>query len=48
LKLLDVPEDVIEQYKLLDIATPDGYVYCKKSDRACTGFPEQGSLHRNS
>ncbi len=29
LKLLDMPEDVIEQYKLLDIATPDGYVYCK-------------------
>jgi hypothetical protein len=29
LKLLDMPEDVIEHYKLCDIATPDGYVYCE-------------------
>ena len=29
LKLLDMPEDVIEQYKLRDIATPDGEVYCE-------------------
>ncbi len=29
LKLLDMLDDVIEQYKLLDIATPDGYVFCK-------------------
>jgi hypothetical protein len=28
LKLLDMPEDVIENYKLRDIATPDGYIYC--------------------
>jgi hypothetical protein len=29
LKLLDMPEDVIAHYKLLNIATPDGYVYCE-------------------
>jgi hypothetical protein len=29
LKLSDMPEDVIEQYKLCDIATPDRYVYCE-------------------
>jgi hypothetical protein len=29
LKLADMPADVIEHYKLLDVATPDGYVYCK-------------------
>jgi hypothetical protein len=29
LKLSDMPEDVIKHYKLLNIATPDGYVYCK-------------------
>jgi hypothetical protein len=29
LKLADMPEDAIEHYHLRDIATPDGYVYCK-------------------
>ncbi len=29
LKLADMPEDVIAHYKLLNIATPDGYVYCE-------------------
>ncbi len=29
LKLSDMPEDIIEHYKLCDIATPDGYVYCE-------------------
>ena len=27
LKLSDIPEEIIVQYKLRDIATPDGYVY---------------------
>ena len=27
LKLSDIPEDIIEQYKLRDIVTPEGYVY---------------------
>ena len=29
LPMADMPEDVIEQYKLRDIATPYGYLYCK-------------------
>ncbi len=29
LKISDMPEDVIAHYHLLDIPTPDGYVYCK-------------------
>jgi hypothetical protein len=29
LKLSDMPEDVIAHYHLLNIATPNGYVYCK-------------------
>ncbi len=28
LKLADMPDDVIAHYKLRDVATPDGYVYC--------------------
>jgi hypothetical protein len=29
LKLSDMPEDIIEHYKLRNIATLDGYVYCE-------------------
>jgi hypothetical protein len=29
LKLSNMPEDIFEHYQLLDIATPDGYVYCE-------------------
>jgi hypothetical protein len=29
LKLSDMLEDIIEHYKLCDIATLDGYVYCE-------------------
>jgi hypothetical protein len=29
LKLSDMPDDIIPHYHLLDIATLDGYVYCK-------------------
>ena len=27
LKMTDIPEEIIKQYKLREIATPDGYVY---------------------
>ncbi len=40
LKLSDMPEDVIEHYCLLDIVTPNGYVYCK-SIRACMEYPKR-------
>jgi hypothetical protein len=29
LKLTDIPDDVIEHYKLRDVVTPDGYVHCE-------------------
>ncbi len=29
LRIVDMPEDVIAHYKLTDIATHDGYIYCK-------------------
>ncbi len=29
LKITDIPEEIIEQYKLKSSATPDGYVYCE-------------------
>jgi hypothetical protein len=38
-----MPEDVIEQYKLLDIATPDRYVYCKIR-HGMYGLPQAGII----
>jgi len=29
LKISDMPDDVIEHYNLLAIATPDGFIYCE-------------------
>ncbi len=29
LKLADIPEETIEEYKLHEIVTDDGYVYCE-------------------
>jgi hypothetical protein len=43
LKLSDMPKDIIEQYKLLDIATPDGYVYCK-IPQGMYGLPQAGII----
>ncbi len=36
LQLSNMPDDVIAHYHLHDIATPDGYVYCK----ICQGMSE--------
>jgi hypothetical protein len=41
LKLADMPEDVIEYYCLRNIATPDGYVYCKIR-QGMYGLPQAG------
>jgi hypothetical protein len=43
LKLLDKPEDVIEHYKLRNIATPDGYVYCEIR-QGMYGLPQAGII----
>jgi hypothetical protein len=43
LKLSDMPEDVIKHYKLHDIATPDGYVYCEIG-QGMYGLPQAGII----
>ena len=39
LRLLDMPEDVIAHYQLADIATQEGYIYCKIQKRMY-GLPQ--------
>jgi hypothetical protein len=43
LKLSDMPEDVIEHYKLRVITTPDGYVYCEIR-QGMYGLPQAGII----
>jgi hypothetical protein len=43
LKLADMPEDVIEHYKLRDVANPDGYVYCEIR-KGMYGLPQAGII----
>jgi hypothetical protein len=43
LKLSDMPEDLIAHYKLLNIATPDGYVYCEIR-QGMYGLPQAGII----
>ncbi|KAL7483042.1 hypothetical protein ACHAW6_008693 [Cyclotella cf. meneghiniana] len=42
-KLSDIPEEVIEAYKLREKATPDGYVYLRVG-KGMYGLPQAGSL----
>ena len=39
LKITDIPQEVIEQYNLMLLVTPDGYVYCKIT-RGMYGLPQ--------
>ncbi len=43
LKLSDMLEDVIAYYKLLNIATPDGYVHCEIR-QGMYGLPQAGII----
>ena len=43
LKLSDIPEEIIVQYKLRDIATPDGYVYTEIT-KGMYGSPQAGII----
>jgi hypothetical protein len=43
LKFADMPDDVIEHYKLRDVATPDGYVYCEIR-KGMYGLPQAGII----
>ncbi len=42
-KLSDIPDEVIKDYNLHQLATPDGWVYVKVT-RAMYGLPQAGSL----
>jgi hypothetical protein len=42
-KLSDIPEEIIEEYKLREIATQDGWVYFR-ADKTHYGLPQAGSL----
>ncbi len=41
LRLADMPKDVIVHYKLNEIATPEGYIYCK-IQKGMYGLPQAG------
>ena len=43
LPIADMPEDIIEHYKLRDKATPDGYVYCE-IQKGMYGLPQAGII----
>eukprot|EP00804_Cyclotella_cryptica_P000411 CCRYP_008709-RA/>CCRYP_008709-RA protein AED:0.43 eAED:0.43 QI:0/0/0/1/0/0/5/0/715 len=42
-KLSDIPEEIIEEYKLRELATKDGWVYFR-ADKTHYGLPQAGSL----
>ena len=43
LKLTDIPEEIIIEYNLREIATPDGYVYCEIR-KGMYGLPQAGII----
>ena len=43
LRLADMPKDVKAHYKLEEIATPDGYIYCK-IQKGMYGLPQAGII----
>ena len=43
LRIADMPEDVIDHYKLKDIATPEGYIYCE-IQKGMYGLPQAGII----
>jgi hypothetical protein len=47
LKLNDIQEEIIIEYKLREIATEDGYVYCKFK-KECTAYLKRELLHKIS
>jgi hypothetical protein len=43
IKILDIPEEIIKHYKLREIVTEDGYVYCKIR-KGMYGLPQAGII----
>ncbi len=46
LKISDIPEEIIEQYKLREITTSDGYVYTEIT-KGMYGLPQAGIIAQN-
>ncbi len=46
IKLTDIPNEVIKEYKLHEYVTPDGWVYIKVI-RGMYGLPQAGSLGKS-
>jgi hypothetical protein len=44
LKLNDIPEEIIIEYKLREIATDDGIVYCEIQKGIYYGLPQAGII----
>jgi hypothetical protein len=43
LKILDMHDDIIEHYKLRDIVTPVGHIYCE-IQKGMYGLPQTGII----
>ncbi len=43
LRIANMPDDVIKHYNLTDLATPEGYVYCK-IQKGMYGLPQAGII----
>ena len=43
LRLADMPDNVIAHYKLNEIATPEGYIYCE-IQKGMYGLPQAGII----
>ena len=43
IKMSDIPEDVVQHYKLQDTAEADGYVYCRV-EKGMYGLPQSGII----
>ena len=43
IKITDIPEEIIEHYKLREIVTEDGYIYCE-IQKGMYGLPQAGII----
>ncbi len=47
LKITDIPDEIIQEYKLMSLVTQDGYIYCEVT-QGMYGFKLIGSWGRRS
>ncbi len=43
IKITDIPEEIIQEYDLLKLLTPDGYIYCEIR-KGAYGLPQAGLI----